>query len=81
MPLAGCGTVPERKPASPADPTLVHWPIHARPRGPWEGENARHTGDDDSGAAGLDGLTELFEHHGHTDEVDVKDRVDVGLLG
>jgi hypothetical protein len=42
---------------------------------------ARHAGDDQSGATRLDDLTELLEHQSHTEQVDTKDRVDVGLLG
>jgi hypothetical protein len=37
--------------------------------------------DDQSGATRLDDLTELLEHRSHTEQVDAKDRVDVGLLG
>ena len=41
---------------------------------------ARHAGDDHAGATRLDDFAELIEHQGHTEQVDAKDRVDVGLL-
>jgi hypothetical protein len=38
-------------------------------------------GDDHSSSTSLDDFTELLEHQGHTDEVDLQDRVDACLLG
>ena len=41
----------------------------------------RHAGDDHTSSAGRDDLTEVLEHQRHPEQVDAKDRVDVGLLG
>ena len=42
---------------------------------------ARHAGVDQSGATCLDDPAELLGHQSHTEQIHVKDRVDVGLLG